>query len=577
MKIGVGQTALAVSAFGLLAGASVSPAAADTASEIRALKARLMQLETQVARQKAEVRQATNVVNSGRVAKVDPNAPPPPPPVFVSFKNGLFVETEDKAYSFKLGGRIVVDAGGSSQPLDGLSSNVGMRQVRVEMEGKAAKIWFYKSQYDFAGTGQVTGANQTVGGIRDMFFGIQHPAMAVPYAKDPAYIMIGSQFEPYSIEGQSSTKFRPFIERAQSTEMFFANRHIGASLGAYGDNWTGRIGVFSTSTEDASFSPSVNTPATVGVPSKLGWIATGGAQYVDVAGRFTYAPIRDEHRLLHVGVSGRYHSENDATGGNDDRTMLLGSRARTEGPTVLSQSLLGTPDLSCGNVAPIGSATAVAGHCTSNMTSYAFEAAGAYGSFDFQAEYFGNDYNRNMNKILAARAVGVFAPGGSSAHFGGGYVYAQYWLTGEERAQSYETKDKGAGANFMEPKIKNPLSAGGFGAWSMAARYDTLNLNSGPYSGSGLANMMAFNALTSPTTAALNFNNAVIGSQGVAGGRMETTTTGLNWYPDRGYHLQLNWTHVLHVSAPLNTYGKAGFYVNGSHPDQLAVRAMVYW
>ena len=31
-------------------------------------------------------------------------------------------------------------------------------------------------------------------------------------------------------------------------------------------------------------------------------------------------------------------------------------------------------------------------------------------------------------------------------------------------------------------------------------------------------------------------------------------TLGANWYPEKGIHLQFNWTHVLHVSAPLNDY-----------------------
>ncbi|QGM99337.1 OprO/OprP family phosphate-selective porin [Methylocystis parvus] len=563
----------------LLSASSVAFAAGDAG----AIDARLRALEAEIAKLRKEAREAkvqaaaasnkaTNVANAAH-GKADPAAPPPPPPVFVSFKNGLFVETGDRAYSFKIGGRMVFDGGGTSQPLGGLSSNAGLRQGRLEVEGKAANIWFYKLQYDFAGNGSVAGNNQVLGGVRDFFFGIQHPAMALPFSSDPAYIMIGSQFEPYSIEGQSSTKFRPFIERAMSTEALFANRHVGISIGGYGDQWTGRIGLFSTSYEDAAFSPAVNAPAMVGIPKAAGWVSTGGAQYVDLAGRFTYAPIRDEHKLLHFGVSGRYHSENDATGANDDRMMMLGNRVPLESPTVLSQKLLGTPDLSCGAVAPFGSPTAVSGKCTRFMTSYAFELAGAYGPFDFQAEYFANDYSRNMGNILQARAAGVYAPGGSSQHFGGGYVYAQYWLTGEERAQAYETKDKGAGANFMEPKIKNPLNAGGFGAWSVGARYDTLNLNSGPYSGSGLANMLAYTTYIAPN-AAMNY---AIANSGVYGGRAETVTTGINWYPDRGYHLQLNWIHALHVSAPLNTYSKAGFYENGSHPDVISARAMVYW
>lgn len=575
---------------GVALGALLSSTGATLARDASAIDARLRALEAEIAKlrkeaheAKAAASKATNVANAAH-GKFDPHAPPPPPPVFVSFKNGLFVETEDKAYSFKVGGRIMVDGGGISEPLNGFSNQVAFRQIRLEVEGKAAKIWFYKLQYDFAGTGQVTGNNQTLGGIRDFFFGIQHPALSLPFAKDPMFIMIGSQFEPFSLESNSSSKFRPLIERALAVEGIAPNRHIGISLGAYGDNWTGRIGVFSTSMEDASISPGQNTPAVWGVPKGAGWVSTGGAQYVDVAGRLAYAPIRDEHNLLHIGVAGRYHSPNDATGASDDRVMRLGNRLRSEA-TVLGQGLLGTPDLSCGSYAngflfggvPFSSA---AGHCTRYVTSYGFELAGAYGPFDMQAEYIATDYQRDMNKILQARANGVFAPGGSSAHFGGYYVYGQYWLTGEERAQAYDTKDK-SGANFFEPKIKNPLSAGGFGAVSLIGRYSSVNLNSGPYSGTGLANMMAWTTFIQPNAVA---QQAVMNA-GVAGGRQEDVTAGLNWFPDKGVHFQFNWTHVLHISAPLNDYnivgspmpGRQGFYFNGAHPDIFEARAQIYW
>ncbi len=56
MKLGVGQRALAIAAFGFLATASATPAAADTASEIRALKARLSKLEADETRAKHEAK-----------------------------------------------------------------------------------------------------------------------------------------------------------------------------------------------------------------------------------------------------------------------------------------------------------------------------------------------------------------------------------------------------------------------------------------------------------------------------------------------------------------------------------------
>ena len=113
----------------LSTGAGASDSAID--ARLRMLEAeiaRLRPLEAEVAKLRQEARQSkspsrssnskgrsqqseTNIANAA--ASKGASDPPPRPPVFVSFKNGLFVETEDKAYSFKVGGRIIIDGGGS--------------------------------------------------------------------------------------------------------------------------------------------------------------------------------------------------------------------------------------------------------------------------------------------------------------------------------------------------------------------------------------------------------------------------------------------------------------------------------
>lgn len=598
-RANVGQT---VAASVLIALAT--PTDADAAGNPATIEGRLKALEAEIAKLRKEAREAksqaqsasqvaskaTNVANAAH-GKVDPHAPPPPPPVFVSFKNGIFVETEDHAYSFKIGGRIMVDGGGIDQPLNGFGNQIGFRQVRLEVEGKAAQVWFYKLQYDFAGTGQITGNNQVVGGIRDFYFGIQHPALTLPFAKDPIFIMVGNQFEPFSLESSSSSKYRSFIERAMAVEGIAPNRHIGIATGAYGDNWSAKFGVFSTSPEDASLNPGQNVRGLLPPAGIPGSVSTGGGQYVDVAGRATYAPIKGPDELAHIGVSGRYHTPNDATALSNDRVLRLGNRLRSEA-TVLGQGLLGTPDLSCGSFAVnpsfVGApTTAAVGHCTRDVVSYGLELAAAHGPFDLQAEYLGTHYNRDMGKILQARASGAFAPGGSSLFFNGYYVYGHWWLTGESRASAYQVNDR-TGANFFEPKILRPVSSGGLGAFGLVARYSAINLNSGPYSGTGLANLLGYTTFVAPNPVA----TAIVANAGVAGGRQENVTTGFDWYPDKGIHLQFNWTHALHVSAPLNDYnalafptgvpggllpGRQGAYMNGAHPNLFEARAQVYW
>jgi phosphate-selective porin OprO/OprP len=573
---------------------AVEAARADTASEIRVLKERLQALEAQVAKQRAEVKKATNVANAATAAVVakGPPGPPPPPPVFVSFRNGLFVETADKAYSFKIGGRIAVDGGGISYTIGvptnfGYKGYAGFRRARLEVEGVAAKIWFYKLEYDFTGAG--------LGGIRDAYLGLLVPGTETPYSKGPVWVQVGNMKEPFSLESMNSAKYIDFIERPLAVDAFAPSRHVGAAVAAHGDAWTAKVGIFTTSFEDANFAPTlISAPATFWAP-----VPRGGGQYFDVTGRLTYAPIKTEHELLHLGAAGRYHQPNDATGLSDDRMLRVGNRLRSEA-NVLGMQTLGTPDLSCSTVTfplaglpgngIIGTTTGLSGKCVNSEFQYGFELAGAWGPLSMQAEYIGMHVNRSPNKLLQSQLLGVFTPGGSSVFFNGFYAYGQWYITGEERAAAYSVKSKN-GASFEQIKILNPLSKGGYGAVSLAARYSSINLNSGRWSGSGLFNMLGFTTLVAPNP----LNTALIANQaGIAGGRQENTTLGLNWYPDNGFHFQANWTHVLHWSAPLGASAATAFagpfalapaalvalqgrYQSQAHPDLFEVRAQVYW
>lgn len=306
-KVVAYQTALALGLFGGVMG-PVSALADDTADQIRELKAimleqqkRIQQLEAAVQKNKQETQETkknlqearqlatkdrlpserqnkktTNILNAAEApaaqtqnaASTEKSVPVAPPPILVSFRNGLFVETADKNWSFKVGGRILADGGGISQPLNGFNNYASFRQIRLEVEGKAAGIYFYKLQYDFAGTQQTiaNNGNHVLAGVRDAFWGIQSPLFAVPGAKDPGYIMVGSQWEPFSLEQINSSKYRDFIERAAPVDTFAPSRHLGLAAGAYGEKWTAKGGIFTTSFEDANPFPARDVPAAYGIP-----------------------------------------------------------------------------------------------------------------------------------------------------------------------------------------------------------------------------------------------------------------------------------------------------------------------
>ncbi len=143
----------------------------------------------------------------------------------------------------------------------------------------------------------------------------------------------------------------------------------------------------------------------------------------------------------------------------------------------------------------------------STAIAVALEASMTKGPFSVQAEY--NQQMLNRNK------------GTKDAEFKGWYIYGSYILTGESRAWDMPS------ATYSRPSPKN---AGG--AWEVALRFDQLNLDD--------------------TDAAIN------------GGKMKTTTLGLNWYPVNNVRFSAN---AIQVSSK-----KAGAEDN---PNILQMRAQV--
>jgi phosphate-selective porin OprO/OprP len=360
--------------------------------------------------------------------------------------------------------------GRPQQPLNGFahlalpsSSVAGLRQARLEVEGNALTYWNFKIQYDF--TASNTTSIGAIGGIRDAYIALRY--------FDSVTFQLGQLFEPMGLEQTTSKNYSDFIEKSMAGEAFAPGHHIGFAALTHGSAWSIKGGVFTTSLLEKSLTPSASTPVPLQIPSQANWVATGGGQYFDVTGRVAYAPVMTEDRLLHLGLSGRYHQPNDSAADND-RVLAPGSNIKTES-NILNETLLGTPDLSCGEVAVAGNPP-VAGKCVKNVLGYGAEFAAAYGPFSLQSEYFGARYNRNNSAILAANAAGIYAPGGSSLYFDGYYVDGAWYLTGESRAGAYKV----AGLNpstFGQIDIKNPLSAGGAGAWELGVRFSAVNLN----------------------------------------------------------------------------------------------------
>ena len=637
----ISSVSLKIAIFGLGFAYAASPVKADTASDIAALKVRLKQLEAKIVEQKKEVKKSKNINNT---ASSD-TGKEVPPPVFVDLRKGLFVETEDKKYAFKVGGRLFVDGGGIAGPTgNGWNGNVGISQARFEVEGKM-KSWFYKLQYDFAnsttqlwnsnlsnanttttstslnpvtqGANYVTDRNFLWGGWRDAFVGLQDERISHPLLAQPVFFKIGSQFESFSLEGIHSSKYRETIERPLAVDVMTPGRHLGVAFGLIGkDNWTAHFGVYSISMQDMNSRPvntsSGNAPGYAlayngnGVSGANWYQPYGGAPYWETTGRITYAPIFDEHRLVHLGAAGSFHEANNATAYSDDRNSAPGNRLGSEA-NMLGTAFLGTPDLSCGRqyslpIAPNGwSSNKSSFNCINNIQKVDIEAALAWHNLFVQGEWLMSVTNRNpfaaqeyaYAQISGANLGGTtwgsapfISPANSKYVQTGGYVQGEWWITGEEKAQSYDQTDKN-GANLAQLKIKDKFSDGGWGAWGLVGRWSVLNLNNGPYQGGKLfqnlqmanqANVLAGTTGTQSvvSSAYLYGLQNQIANSGVYGGYQQNMTAGLNWYPDNGVAFQFNATHVMALKSPLN-WAPMASYESGYHPTLIELRTKVYF
>lgn len=295
----------------------------------------------------------------------------------------------------------------------------------------------------------------------------------IRYKGFPVTLTFGQQKAAYSLNEMTSSKYITFIERSLVTNAF---------SGIVGNR---RAGI-TASHADNGFTLTggvyLNRSNNDGAPEAI------GDGYV-FTGRATFAPIREKTRNLHIGASVGYRN----LSGN-----ALRVRARPE--VHIADRPIDTDG--------------VAGD---SVIAYGLEAAGVMGPFSAQFEYMGYDLD------------GV--AGGTDADGDGWYIFGSYFLTGESR--NYKWK-KGA---FDSVKPKSYAGKGGIGAWELAVRYSTADLD----------------------------------DTGVAGGKIDNLTVGLNWYATKNMMWKLNYVNVLDCNATCED----GFATGDA--DAITIRTQFYW
>jgi phosphate-selective porin OprO/OprP len=371
--------------------------------------------------------------------------------------------------------------------LHSLTSGVNARRARIGVLGKFMADWNYALVADFGGT---TDGPQ-LSNIQTALLSYQGLR---PFAFEIGYMNV-----PWTLDEATSSNDIMFLERA-SPALVASGLAAGDFRSAAGVRWnTDRAwaGVYAT----GPISGAIHTGSN---QQQLGGVA-----------RATYQALQGGNYSLHLGVDGEYVFVPRANGSSATsiaRTMTLSDRPELRvDPTVFLDT------------GPIPA---------NHAGAYGVEAAGGYGSFYAQGEY----YHYFVNQ--AGLAEGAPTP---QLNFDGGYVEASYTVTGESRKYIPTT---GAYSAIVADR---PLSftAGGWGALELAARYSYVNLNDHATPG------------VLPTT-----------TGGVFGGRQTTYAFGVNWYPITNIRFMLNYLHASVNKIPTSTA------VGGSTQPGAAIHAI---
>ncbi|MBI2424094.1 MAG: porin [Candidatus Hydrogenedentes bacterium] len=275
-------------------------------------------------------------------------------------------------------------------------------------------------------------------------------------------VQIGQFKEPFGMDQLRSDNYLTFMERPMSIEAFTPDRQTGAML-------------FNTALDE-------RMTWGVGIFRDVDNFGAGSDDGgYNVTGRVTGLPYYKEEgrKLLHLGAAYSHR--------NPDGDVRYRTRPEAHlSPIRLVDTLLIDAD---------------------DVDEFGLESAFVYGPFSMQGEYLFVDVDRDG--------------GAGSVDFDGWYLQASYFLTGEHMA--YKTD----AANFDKIKPKNNFNIKNrtWGAWEVALRYSTIDLDDGPLF-------------------------PWFGFPGVSGGEEDNWTLGLNWYlnPNTKFmfnYVRANSEHVL--------------------------------
>jgi phosphate-selective porin OprO/OprP len=254
----------------------------------------------------------------------------------VYWKDGLRMDTCDKNYRFKLGGRVFWDAtiwNADSEIEaavgDDLRNGTEFRAARLYLAGEIYKHVIFKAEYDFA--------NDAGADFKDVYIGLQDVLV------DGSEILLGNAKSPFGLEQVTSSRFITFMERSLP-DVFAPSREAGLHISTpwLDDRLYSAVSVAQTADDD-QYSHTGND---FGVTSRI-----AGVPYLD-----------GEDRVIHLGFAHTYQSYEDDT-----------ARYRQRPEVHKSPRFIDTGEFAASDGHAIG-----------------VEAAAVFGPFSVQGEYMRN-------------------------------------------------------------------------------------------------------------------------------------------------------------------------------------------
>jgi phosphate-selective porin OprO/OprP len=505
-------------------------------AQIEILQRELKQLKGKVNAAPPAPQQAYAADLPGKISKV----PPPPPTAIVrmSAGNRPSICTPDGLNCIAFTSRIHLDTGGywydpntrtgflvpAGPPPQHLDAGVNARRARIGVLGTFMGDWNYALIYDFGGTsdgfgGTVASTSTSTGGVTTTTATALLPGGATSGIEN-AYLSY-TGFKPFggnlAIEGGYMDVLYTLDESTSSNDIMFMERassNVIATNIAAGD-FRSAFGARWWNNW-AWVGAYLTGPASGAIHSGSSALPNAATEQYGVTARAAFQVISERDYSLHIGGDFQALLKPAFNRVSGFQTLTLSDRPelRIDPTTLISAAIGGSP---------------VTGTVTGAQV-YSAEVAGQYGPFYFQGEYY--HYNVDRSPVTP---TGV-AP---SLKFDGGYVQASWTLTGESRAYNAGAAAYGG----IVPRDPWSLVSSGWGAWEIAARYSVVDLND-----------------------RLGF------ADGVAGGKQEVFTAGLNWYVNRNVRFMLNY---LHGTVDRATSATVLNNNNGSTFDALAMRTQV--